>query len=100
MLANWDSHGCITTLITARCEVQLWRSFQVRALRLITVALMTLHIILSLDPSELHILLGGQAPAYPFRCIQDIKVRSAIQARNGGLPGRASVSEAQIQGRP
>ena len=44
MLANWDSHGCIANLIIARPEFYLWRSSPVGALRLITIALMTLHI--------------------------------------------------------
>ena len=78
MLANWDSHGCIANLIVARREVHLWRSSQMGPLRLITVALMTLHSISSRNWNEMHVLLDGQAPAFPLRCMQDMKVRSAI----------------------
>ena len=96
VLANWDSHGCIANLIIARREFYLWRSSPVGALRLIAVALMTLHSISSRNWTEMQILLGDQAPAFPFICIQDMQVRSAIEGRDGGLPGRASVNEAQV----
>ena len=96
MLAYWDSHGCIANLIVARREVHLWRSSQMGPLRLITVALMTLHSISSCSRNEMHVMLDGQAPAFPLRCIQDMKVRSATWAKNGGLPGLASVDEAQV----